>query len=99
MTSHKALPHPREVRLKRGLNQVQFWSLIGVTQSGGSRYESGRNMSRPVRELFRLVHIEQVDLAVINREDMEVIGLLKTQFPDLYESLKKAVSATSREEQ
>ena len=30
------------IRVKAGLNQSQFWSRIGVTQSGGSRYESGR---------------------------------------------------------
>ena len=49
---------PREIRRKLGLNQQQFWSKIGVTQSGGSRYESGRNMPRPVRELLRLVHVD-----------------------------------------
>jgi DNA-binding XRE family transcriptional regulator len=41
----------REIRHKLGLNQQQFWSTLGVTQSGGSRYESGRNMPKPVREL------------------------------------------------
>ena len=34
----------REIRRKMGMNQQQFWSKLGVTQSGGSRYESGRNM-------------------------------------------------------
>jgi transcriptional regulator with XRE-family HTH domain len=53
---------PREIRRKLGLNQQQFWSKIGVTQSGGSRYESGRNMPKPVRELLRLVHVEQIDI-------------------------------------
>lgn len=86
------LPHPREIRRKSGLNQNDFWSQIGVTQSGGSRYESGRKMPRSTRELFRLVHIEQVDLTRINREDMEVITLLKAQYADLYETLKKATA-------
>ena len=27
----------REIRKKLGLNQQQFWSRVGVTQSGGSR--------------------------------------------------------------
>ena len=45
------------IRRKLGLNQQQFWSKIGVTQSGGSRYESGRNMPKPVRELLRLVRV------------------------------------------
>ena len=41
--------NPREIRRRLGLNQEQFWTQIGVTQSGGSRYESGREMPRPVR--------------------------------------------------
>ena len=49
---------PRTLRQRLGLNQQQFWSAVGVTQSGGSRYESGRNMPRPVVELVRLVHVE-----------------------------------------
>lgn len=46
----------REIRRKLGLNQSQFWSKIGVTQSGGSRYESGRNIPRPVQLLLTLVY-------------------------------------------
>ncbi|QWT45879.1 helix-turn-helix domain-containing protein [Azospira inquinata] len=81
---------PREIRRKLGLNQQQFWSKIGVTQSGGSRYESGRNMPKPVRELLRLVHVEQVDIQHIKREDMEVIDYLKTSEPETFKALKKA---------
>ena len=39
----------RDIRKKLGLNQQEFWSCLGVTQSGGSRYESGRTMPKPVR--------------------------------------------------
>ena len=81
---------PREIRRKLGLNQQQFWSKIGVTQSGGSRYESGRNMPKPVRELLRLVHVEGADIASITREDWEVIQYLKTKEPEMYKSLKKS---------
>ena len=49
------IPNPRELRRKLDINQMDFWSQIGVTQSGGSRYESGRSMPKPVRELLRLV--------------------------------------------
>ncbi|MFC2306590.1 MAG: helix-turn-helix domain-containing protein, partial [Neisseria elongata] len=62
MSSFPQITNIREIRKKLGLNQNEFWSKIGVTQSGGSRYESGRNMPKPVRELLRLVHIERVDL-------------------------------------
>ena len=72
---------PREIRRKLGLNQQQFWSKIGVTQSGGSRYESGRNMPRPVRELLRLVHVEQIDIQRIKREDVEITTCSRTRIP------------------
>ncbi|MGE5490968.1 MAG: helix-turn-helix domain-containing protein [Actinomycetota bacterium] len=87
---------PREIRRKLGLNQQQFWSTIGVTQSGGSRYESGRNMPKPVRELLRLVHVEQIDIKNIKREDQEVIDYLKAQEPELYKTLKKSARSKAK---
>ena len=84
---------PREIRRKLGLNQQQFWSKIDVTQSGGSRYESGRNMPKPVRELLRLVHVEQIDTQRIKRDDMEVINYLKSEDSELYKNLKKSAKA------
>ena len=42
----------RTLRRRLGLNQAQFWSRVGVTQSGGSRYESGRTPPRPVQMLL-----------------------------------------------
>jgi transcriptional regulator with XRE-family HTH domain len=86
----------REIRRKLGLNQQQFWSQLGVTQSGGSRYESGRNMPKPVRELLRLVHVEQIDIKSIKREDIEVIEYLKSQDPEMFKTLKKAARAHAK---
>ena len=80
----------REIRRKLGLNQQQFWSTLGVTQSGGSRYESGRNMPRPVRELLRLVHVEGIDITSITRDDWDVVEYLKSKEPEMYKSLKKS---------
>lgn len=85
--------NPREIRQRLGLNQHEFWTPIGVTQSGGSRYESGRSMPRPVRELLRLVHVEQIDLSRVRKEDFEVLAHLKAHHPDLYRSLRRAVRA------
>ncbi|MCL2345865.1 MAG: hypothetical protein FWC58_08455 [Desulfobulbus sp.] len=79
----------RDIRRKLGLNQQQFWSTLGVTQSGGSRYESGRNMPRPVCELLRLVHVEQIDIKSIKREDWEVVEYLKAHEPERFKELKK----------
>lgn len=85
------IEHPRDIRCKLGLNQQAFWSVIGVTQSGGSRYEAGRNMPKPTRELLRLVHIEQIDLTKIKHEDLAIVAYLAESHPDLYKSLRAAV--------
>ena len=42
------------MRKKAGLNQSRFWSVVGIGQSAGSRYESGRNIPRPVQMLLRI---------------------------------------------
>jgi transcriptional regulator with XRE-family HTH domain len=88
--------NPREIRRRLGLNQEQFWTQIGVTQSGGSRYESGREMPKPVRELLRLVHVEQIDLSQVKRVDFEIISYLKEAHADLYRSLRRAVKGRPR---
>lgn len=90
--------NPREIRARLGLNQQEFWTRIGVTQSGGSRYESGRSMPKPVRELLRLVHVEQIDLTRVKKEDFEILAHLKSHHPDLYQSLRRAVRATRRKD-
>lgn len=86
----------REIRRKLGMNQQQFWSKLGVTQSGGSRYESGRNMPRPVQHLLRLVHVEQIDIAKVRKEDFEVVEYLKSHDSDLFKSLKKQAKAAKK---
>jgi len=86
----------REIRRKLGLNQQQFWSQLGVTQSGGSRYESGRNMPRPVQHLLRLVHVENIDIGKIRREDYEVIEYLKGHAQELFKDLKKKAKAAKK---
>ena len=86
----------REIRRKLGLNQQQFWSKLGVTQSGGSRYESGRNIPRPVQHLLRLVHVEQIDIAKARREDFEVAEFLKANKPDLFKDFKKQAKAAPK---
>lgn len=96
MKSFEQIENIRDIRKKLGLNQLDFWSKIGVTQSGGSRYESGRNIPKPVRELLRLVHIEKVELGKINRDDLSIAGLLKQRNPELYASLKKEAKTAAK---
>jgi transcriptional regulator with XRE-family HTH domain len=96
MKMSEAMLNPREIRQRLGLNQQQFWARVGVTQSGGSRYESGRGMPRPVRELLRLVHVERLDLAKVRKEDLEIVDHMKSHHPELYQGLRKAVRAKRR---
>lgn len=42
------------LRRSFGENQETFWRRFGVTQSGGSRYESGRNIPTPIAILVAL---------------------------------------------
>ena len=46
----------KTLRTKLRMNQTEFWSRIGVTQSGGSRYEGGRNAPEPTRIVVDLVY-------------------------------------------
>ena len=46
----------KEIRKKLGLNQSQFWTTLGVTQSGGSRYENDRNIPAPVESLATIAY-------------------------------------------
>lgn len=87
--------NPKEIRRKLGLNQQDFWTKIGVTQSGGSRYESGRAMPKPVQELLRLVHVDQIDVRKITRGDFQVISYLKAREPVLYKRLRQQASGGS----
>jgi hypothetical protein len=47
-------------------------------------------MPKPVRELLRLVHVEQVDIQRVKREDLDVVEYLKANDPELFKTLKKA---------
>jgi transcriptional regulator with XRE-family HTH domain len=92
MKPFERISNPREIRRRLRLNQQEFWSRIGVTQSGGSRYESGRGMPKPVRELLRLVHIEGISLNRAKGTDLEVAACLRQSNPRLYHRLKKAAA-------
>ena len=52
----RLIENPRETRKKLGLNQENFWGRIEVTQPGGSRYESGRDIPEPTAILLDLAY-------------------------------------------
>lgn len=63
------------LRKKLALNQSEFWNRIKVTQSGGSRYESGRNLPQPVRLLLHFAYAPTAQaLALLQHLRIEKIG-------------------------
>ena len=44
------------MRKNLNVNLSVFWSRVGIGQSAGSRYESGRNIPRPVQMLLRIAY-------------------------------------------
>lgn len=56
------------LRKQLGLNQSDFWKPLGVTQSGGSRYEGGRNIPQPVQKLIRLAYGAEAEAQAVLSE-------------------------------
>lgn len=81
-----------------GLDQTEFWGRVGVTQPGGSRYENGRRLPKPVQALLRLVYIEKLDLDRVRREDVELVEYLRAEQQDTYQKLKKEAKAWARKQ-
>ena len=86
----------RDIRRKLGMNQSEFWGKLGITQSGGSRYESGRDMPWAVGQLLRLMYIERVDLHRIKRGDLEVLDVLKSKHAKLYNDIRKSLKGKTK---
>ena len=55
----------RRLRERSKLNQEDFWNRVMVTQSGGSRYESGRAVPGPVKTLLKIAYGSQIQAARI----------------------------------
>lgn len=82
-----------ELRKALGLNQSVFWAKLGVSQSGGCRYESGRALPRPVLHLYRLVYIQGIDLTTLRADDVLAGQHLRETAPAKYQEAVKAGKA------
>mgnify|MGYP000022835238 CR=1 FL=1 len=87
---------PKELRVKLGLTQGGFWAPVGVSQSGGSRYETGRKLPASISTLLHLVHIEGIDLSKLKGTHALVGQYLSETDPTTFEQLLKAAQATDR---
>lgn len=89
--------NPRELRRKLGLNQQEFWSAVGVTQSGGSRYESGRNMPKPVKALLSLKYMAGIDIVDPRLADQVLVGkYLEETNPETFKQVKREAKAAAK---
>lgn len=58
----------RALRKSLNLNQTTFWRRVHVTQSGGSRYEAGRDIPQSMQVLLTLAYgSEQDAMAALGR--------------------------------
>ena len=55
----------RALRQKLGLSQSEFWAPFQTTQSGGSRYESSRDIPNPVQALLNIAFNTDAKAAAI----------------------------------
>lgn len=94
MNAFQKIDNLKEIRKAVGKNQQEFWSEIGITQSGGSRYEAGRNMPKSVRALLQIVHVEKIPLSEINGADFKIAQKLKAEEPELYKKIKSMPKKT-----
>lgn len=88
--------NPRLLRDRTGLNQTDFWSAVGVTQSGGSRYEDGRRLPKPVQQLLHLTYVLKVDLSRLRAGDVALLAYLKSERWPVYRKLRRESAAHFR---
>ena len=81
----------KAIRQNQCLNQSEFWEAVGVTQSGGSRYENGHTIPTQILELIRIIYIEGIPLEKIKGEYIRVALALREQNQDHYTQLQQSV--------
>ena len=64
-----------QLRKKLKINQKDFWTPLGVTQSCGSRYEAGREIPKPVKILFYTKYMLSTDV-VMSARDADAIAAI-----------------------
>lgn len=47
----------KQLRIAADLTQKEFWASLGLTQSGGSRYENENSIPKPIRILIFAVYV------------------------------------------
>lgn len=58
----------KHLRIQSGKNQRDFWTGLGITQSGGSRYEGGATIPKPLRTLIFLQYVAGLNIDASSEE-------------------------------
>lgn len=94
---NKRDPDLLALRRACGLTQSEFWGKVGISQAGGSRYEHGQGMARPVALLVDLLYVRAIDTDRFRGEEMRVLACLQQAYPDLYARLQKIVRERNKQ--
>ncbi len=78
ITYNLDLQNIADYRQAMRLNQAEFWQLFGCTQSGGSRYESGRELPDPIGFLLILHSQGKVSIDDL-KEAASVLAMQRVQ--------------------
>lgn len=70
----------KQLRANAKLTQKQFWYSLGLTQSGGSRYERLQAIPRPVRILIFAMYVAGIQIDATSEQGAaQLIALAKKQ--------------------
>lgn len=81
-------PEVREIRKKLNLNQFEFCSKFATTQSGGSRYESGREIPSAVQLLLNIAFASDTKAIAIIDELRQLARPGKSESPRVLRRLQ-----------
>lgn len=51
-----------------GMSQTKFWSVLGVSQAAGSRYESAGYAPEAITHALRLTYVESIDFRTVSAD-------------------------------
>lgn len=63
----------RALREKSGKSQKEFWQSVGITQSGGCRYEGGAVIPKPIRQLLFIFYVAELKINTSTEDGAQAI--------------------------
>lgn len=95
MSYHQVSINLFALRCNTGMNQLNFWKQVGVTQSAGSRYERGCFVPEPVLMLIDLVYVRGIRLENLEAINVTIGAILREEYNQFYKELGKNLKINS----